>query len=293
MSCFYPLDAWQARPGLKPQFKYRAGWIKLTLPCGQCIGCRLERSRQWAIRCVHESSLHEQNCFITLTYADNPLSLRKSDFQKFMKRLRKALSPLKIRYFMCGEYGEQFDRPHFHACIFGWRPTDLEPVSARDGVVLYKSQFLADIWSFGFTTVGDVSFESAAYVARYINKKVTGTSAHEHYEFVDEHGEVIDRLPEYCDMSRRPGIASGWYDLYKSDLDKDFLTLRGNKMRPPRFYDRLLHAADPEKLAAKKEVRKVKALQHSADNSFARLETKRRIKERKITQLKRGFNHDL
>jgi len=218
MGCYFPLDAWQRKAGCKPVFKFKPGYTKLQLPCGRCIGCRLERSRQWAMRCVHESSLHDQNCFLTLTFADNPVSLRKSVFQKFMKRLRKAIDPVKIKYFMCGEYGEQFDRPHFHACIFGWSPPDLELLSSKNGILLYKSEFLSKVWGHGFVTVGDVTFESAAYVARYVMKKITGDSAQEHYEYVDETGEVIDRLPEYCCMSRRPAIAAEWYDIYLNDL---------------------------------------------------------------------------
>jgi len=231
--------------------------------------------------------------FLTLTFSDNPVSLRKSTFQKFMKRLRKYLDPLKVRYFMCGEYGEQFSRPHFHVCLFGWSPPDLELISSNNGVPLFSSKIVSDLWGLGFVTVGHVTFESAAYVARYVMKKVTGKSAAQHYEYVDEFGEVIDRLPEYTDMSRRPGIASDWYDLYKRDLEKDFLTLRGVRMRPPRFYDKLLHRHDPDKAQAVKDDRKAKALLHSADNSPARLAVKRSIKERKLTKLKRGLNHEL
>jgi len=293
LPCFFPLDAWQRKPGSKPVFKFRPGYAKLILPCGQCTNCRLERSRQWAVRCVHEASLHDTNCFLTLTFADNPISLRKSTFQKFMKRFRKYLHPLKIKYFMCGEYGEQFTRPHFHACIFGWSPPDLELISVRDEVKLYKSQILADIWSHGFVTVGDVTFESAAYVARYVMKKVNGDLVQAHYEYVDDYGEVIDRLPEYCDMSRRPAIAREWHDAYSTDLQKDFVTVRGVKMRPPRYYDKLLHRHDPDKHAMVKESRKVKALQVASDNSPARLSVKRSIKERKLKKLTRGFTHEL
>ena len=151
------------------------------VPCGQCIGCRLERSRQWAIRCVHEASLHTDNCFITLTYSPDCLpsdgSLNHDDFQKFFKRLRKHIAPKKIRYYMCGEYGEDLQqpsklgRPHFHACLFGLDFDDKQLYIVRDDVKLYTSATLEKIWGKGFVTIGDVTFESAAYVARYIAKK--------------------------------------------------------------------------------------------------------------------------
>jgi len=94
MACFHPLQAYQLDTG-EIQFHDSGRGHPLELPCGQCIGCRLERSRQWAIRCVHEASMHENNCFITLTYAPEYLppdgGLIKSDFQKFIKRLRKSI----------------------------------------------------------------------------------------------------------------------------------------------------------------------------------------------------------
>ena len=96
----------------------------IKLPCGQCIGCRIDRTKQWAIRCIHESKLHNKNCFITLTFNDEHLdsagSLQKRDFQLFMKRLRKRFPNDNIRYYHCGEYGEQLNRPHHHACLFNF-----------------------------------------------------------------------------------------------------------------------------------------------------------------------------
>lgn len=296
MTCYYPLDAWQKAPGTKPVFKFKTGYSYLQLPCGQCSGCRLARSRAWAVRCVLESQLHDFNCFITLTYADNPVSLRKSDFQKFMKRLRKCIAPTQIKFFMCGEYGENFERPHYHACIFGFDFPDKYLWSVRDGVKLYRSPMLEQLWTAGFSSVGDVTFESAAYVARYVLKKINGDAAAEHYEHVDDFGEVHDRLPEYCDMSRGGrtgrGIAYDWYRQFKSDCEKDYLVMRGVKMRPPRYFDQLLHSEDPACYESIKNSRKAHALQN-ADNHPARLSVKRQIKERSLKRLKRGFNYEI
>ena len=122
MPCYYPLNAMRSSSGIQ----FTGDTIgNIKIPCGRCVGCRLERSRQWSVRIMHESQLHAENSFITLTYDDahvpSDYSLRYPDFQKFMKRLRKHTG-LPIRYYMCGEYGETFSRPHFHSCIFGFRP---------------------------------------------------------------------------------------------------------------------------------------------------------------------------
>ena len=195
MPCYKPLDAWRpddSTGSKKLIFSYNAKHCKsvipdLQVPCGRCVGCRLERSRQWAIRCVHEASLHKRNCFVTLTYNDVNLpedrGLHYKHFQDFMKRLRKKYGE-GIRFYMCGEYGEQLGRPHFHACLFNhdfddkklWKTTD-------SNSKLYRSKELEELWPFGYSSVGDVNFESAAYVARYIMKKVNGEAAELHYSF--------------------------------------------------------------------------------------------------------------
>ena len=124
MPCYHPITAWRLVGGMdkktgkwKITFDKRKGHpaTEMKISCGQCIGCRLERSRQWAVRCVHEASLHTANSFITLTYRNECLpgdgSVHPEHFQKFMKRLRKALPDVKIRFFHCGEYGSMLSRP--------------------------------------------------------------------------------------------------------------------------------------------------------------------------------------
>lgn len=194
MPCYKPLDAWRPRESTgskKLVFSYNPQTCESTtplqVPCGQCVGCRLERSRQWAIRCVHESKLHKDNCFITLTYNDANLpsdkSLHYRDFQLFMKKLRKQYPDKKIRFYMCGEYGENFGRPHFHACLFNFNFDDLTLWKTQNKQKLYRSKKLEKLWPLGHSSVGTVTFESAAYVARYIMKKVTGDAAEDHYTF--------------------------------------------------------------------------------------------------------------
>lgn len=252
MVCYHPLSAIklaQSDGSVKVQILGNAALYRnhcfpepvdlvqyIEVPCGRCIGCRLDRSRNWAIRCVHEASLYYDNCFLTLTYDDQHLpahgSLVKKDLQDFWKRLRFAIAPLKIRYFACGEYGSKFERPHYHACIFGWSPDDKQLYTVRAGSRLYISDLLSRLWPFGFHTVGDVTFDSAAYVARYVLKKVNGDAASDHYG---------DREPEYVVMSRKPGIAHDWIKKFSDDVyPHDFIVIRdGIKCRPPKYYDQV------------------------------------------------------
>lgn len=218
----------------KPKYLHDSTWKAIYLPCGQCYACRIARSRDWATRCVLEArAFGDKNSFITLTYSPefmpSDMSLHKEDFQKFMKRLRKY-SGEKIRYYMCGEYGELHGRPHFHACLFGYKPSDLYIYSVHDGINLYRSPFLEKCWPFGFVTVGEVTYESAAYVARYVLKKKTGLIAESHYN---------GRLPEYTNMSLKPGIGQTYFEKYSEEIyNRDFVVIRdGIKAKVPRYFD--------------------------------------------------------
>jgi len=249
--CYCPLQGWRHKDngGFTMQPKLAQRDAPLTVPCGQCIGCRLERSRQWAIRNMHENQMHEDSCFITLTYNDDHLpygnTLVLEDFQKFMKRLRKSKGP--VRFFHCGEYGDETDRPHYHALIYGWSPNDPELFSTSGEHRLYTSPVLSNLWSLGHATFGDVTFDTAAYTSRYVTKKITGEAAEGHYRFIDEDtGEVIDRKPPYATMSRRPGIGMEWLRKYGTEAyNHDSVIMRGREMQPPKAYDRAFEHIDP------------------------------------------------
>lgn len=311
MPCYHPISAWQllnvktakGKPSISfknPFAKPTPNRVGIQVPCGQCIGCRLERSRQWAMRCVHEAHQYDLNAFITLTFApfcpldgtkrDPTFSLYKDYFQKFMKRLRKAISPQRVRFFHCGEYGDQNDRPHHHACLFGYDFPDKVLYKVRDGCRLFRSPMLEKLWPFGFATVGDVTFESAAYVARYITKKITGDLAEAHYN---------GREPEYTTMSRggnvkgSRGIGSGWFKVYSSDVfPSDEVVIRGKVMKPPRAYDKWLELDNPDQMVIIKSTRKAKALENAADNTAARLKAKEQCKLAQFKLLKRGMENE-
>lgn len=164
-----------------------------------------------------------------------------------MKRLRKRRGP--TRFFMCGEYGGQNWRPHFHACLFGVFFEDREIFSTREGVTLWTSDSLSALWPHGFATFGAVTFESAAYVARYVVKKVNGDASASHYQVCDpDTGELHPVKPEFGQMSRRPGIGQPWFERFYSDVfNFDSVILPGGvKVRPPRYYRDLLDKIDPD-----------------------------------------------
>lgn len=313
MPCYKPLTAYQSH--LEKTFsgktkiyfdEYSADqgpgtFEEMRLPCGQCLGCRMDRSKQWALRCWHEASLYTNNCFITLTFDDGHLNDRKSlvrsDFPKFMKRLRKAYKGMEyvkpvsgvsndypIRFFHCGEYGDKMSRPHHHACLFNFDFTDKEEWQTKKGVTLYRSPSLEKLWPDGFSTIGEVTFESAAYVARYITKKVNGQNAAAHYYRLDENGVNPDTgecgepyylEPEYVTMSMRPGIAGGWFKKQPGDIfPKDYATVGGRKFKTPRYYDKLYERYDSAAMADIKTKRKACALLAKPDNTVERLRAK-------------------
>lgn len=305
MPCYFPIPCWRGKSinpdtGKRPMVfsplrAYQADFCE-KIPCGQCVGCRLDRSRQWAIRCMHEASLYSNNCFITLTFSpdalmsrSNPWSLDVRDFQLFMKRLRKKFGE-GIRFYHCGEYGEKHGRPHYHACLFNFDFPDKELWSITpSGHRLYISDALSELWPFGFSTIGDVTFESAAYCARYIMKKVNGQFAEEHYQWFDEDtGEIGLLKPEYTTMSRRPGIGRFWIDHFIDDVyPRDFVVINGKKCKPPRYYDGVAKLSRPFEFDDVLEARLIKAADNYDNNTQERLDVRYAVCKSKITLLKR------
>jgi hypothetical protein len=230
------------------------------ISCKQCRGCRKEYARQWAMRILHEQSLWLNNIFITLTYDDKHLpenkTLVKKDYQDFTKRLRKykkANTQNPIRFYHCGEYGEKFARPHYHAILFNCNFRDREKLSGHRG--LTTSQTLNKLWGKGHSSIGEVTFNSASYVAGYVQKKINGSMKNHidpqthlrHYERLTPDGEIITLQQEYSTMSRRPGIAGLWFAKHKNDCyPSDNIHIDGREMRPPKYYDRLFIESSPE-----------------------------------------------
>lgn len=299
MSCISPLQVWYAdgfHKSGKRKFTFKIeeaiSSSYMLLPCGRCVTCRLERSRQWAIRCIHEAQMHPRNCFITLTYSDEFLpdggTLVLRDWQLFMKKFRNRYGN-GIKFFHCGEYGEKLLRPHYHACIFGFDFDDREFFKMSNGIPLFRSAALTELWGKGHCSVGDVTFESAAYVARYIMKKVNGVNQFYHYALYTDldTGEVVMRKPEYTTMSRNPGIGKRWFDKYMRDVyPHGFMYLRERKVQPPKYYDSLYELIDPVDYARMKEERVV-VVRDPMESSVERLRVKEICKESSLSRLPR------
>lgn len=254
MACYHPAKAVRLQNGnVKFVSQATVDGSLMTLPCGQCIGCRLERSRQWAIRCLDEAQMYKDNSFLTLTMSQDSVkkfgrSLDVSLFQKFMKRVRKEVAPLRIRFFHCGEYTQAFN-PHYHALMFGLGFSDRKYwCKSKSGENVYVSEMLGRLWPHGYSYIGDVTFKSAAYVARYALKKIGDWKDLERLVMKDT-GEVLN--PEYVTMSRGGrgglgGIGRPWYEKFKDDVYPiGNRVVRGHDMRPPRFYDALYAVEDP------------------------------------------------
>jgi len=206
-----------------------------------------------------------------------------------MKRLRKhaAKENHRVRYFHCGEYGEKYNRPHYHAILFGYDFPDKKLWKEKAETKLYQSEILAKLWGKGFCSIGDVTFESAAYVARYVLKKITGDEAENHYRYTDElTGESFQITPEYTTMSTNPGLGKSWYEKYKADAyPKDFVTIRGKRLKPPKYYDSQLEQECEQTYERVKAKRRNTARRRKQDQTRERLADREKVKTRQAEYL--------
>lgn len=228
----------------------------LDIPCGQCVGCRLDYAKDWTTRMMLEALYHEKTMFVTLTYDDEHvphsryceeetgeikdiLTLFPEDFTKFMKRLRYYYNKNELRFYMCGEYGSKTLRPHYHMICFGLDLDDLKPLKeSGTGNLLYESETLSKAWKKGFINCSEASYETMGYVARYVMKKLKGKDAAEY--------EALNIVPEYTNMSRMPGIGKQYYDDYRDEIymNDEIILSNGKTVRPPRYFDKLLRQDD-------------------------------------------------
>ena len=249
-----------------PVFEYT------EIPCGKCLDCRLRYAKLWSDRCMLEAQQYEKNCFVTLTYDDdhlpkieaaNPITgeiqryptLVKKDLQDFMKRLRKAIPDVKIRYFASGEYGEKFLRPHYHLMIFNWSPDFTDPLQVMplsNKKEYYSSYLIEKEWTNGNNVVAPCTWETCNYVARYVVKK-----------YPHEKNEIYETgiQKEFVTMSRKPGIGLEWlnshYVCYATFLHQYLKTENGSiKVSPNRYFDTKMEDIDPEVMEEIKRIRK-------------------------------------
>lgn len=295
MPCYNPLRVYRLPFGpdkgsvtLKrpwPPEDDKEGWNVFWVGCGKCVGCRLERARFWAVRCMLERKCHEVACFVTLTYDNEHMphdgNLDKVALRNFWKRLREKLSPVRIRYFAAGEYGSKTYRPHYHAIIFGWSPLDLERIGRSSlGDYYYTSRILADVWQNGQVVVGECTYQSCGYVARYCLK---GWSK--------ENTMLGGRVRPFVVMSRSPGIGGKYYDDYKRSLaGNDTVVVDGRRSILPRFFVEKIKVDYPELYAILHDRRLRNALNRPSD-SPERLAAREEYRKLKVAKLERGYDN--
>lgn len=257
MTCYTPLKAVRDHESGAIIFGDCQDGNPLYLPCGRCIGCRKDLTRDWAVRCHHEAQMHEHNCVLTLTFDENNLNaqntLVKDDIRNFVKRLRKyiftnkdlknnfpRLYRKKISYLYCGEYGERFGRPHYHIIIFGFDFYDKEYLKdSQSSDPLYTSNTLDKIWGLGHCTIGTMSMASATYCASYLTKFTPTNEREEIY---------CGREPEFGHASKNPAIGLNWFKKYHKDITaNDCIIIENQKYRIPRYYLKTFEKlSDPE-----------------------------------------------
>lgn len=272
------------------------------IPCGKCIGCRLDYSRSWAIRSVHESMLHDKNCFVTLTFDDEHLpinkSLNKAYMSSWLKRFRKKFGE-GIRFLMCGEYGEKFKRPHYHILFYNFDFPDRKFWTTRHGQIYYRSPMLEEIWrdacageGNGYSVIGDVSFESSAYVSRYVTKKFKSPDDEEVKKYYN------GREPEFLHMSRMPGLG---YDFivknYKQILGNGYVVLpNGHKAPVPLYYSNIVKDYDPgvyEKFKLDRLKYMLENYKEVDDETQQRQEALEELQNLKLDTLVRSYEIDM
>ncbi|QCS36577.1 replication initiator protein [Capybara microvirus Cap3_SP_469] len=275
----------------------------IEIPCGHCLECRLDYSRQWANRCMLEAQSYKHNYFVTLTYDDLHLpmneyvdvdgvlqlspTLVKRDLQLFMKRLRKKFGD-NIRFYACGEYGSKTHRPHYHLILFNFNPNDLIFLKQNfQGDLYYTSPGLESCWKYGYSMIAEVNWNTCAYVARYIVKKQFGENA-DYKKFNYE--------PEFTLMSRKPGIARDWYENHKDNLyDYDAIYIKdGIPVKPSKYFDRLYDIDYSAQMEEIKKVRLESMLHHkmliaemTSQTYEEQLSTRNNVIEEKTKKLKR------
>ncbi|WNK13732.1 MAG: replication initiator protein [Microvirus sp.] len=278
MACYSPISGFKSLTG-GISFSPKTGYIDLPMqvPCGNCIGCRLEYSRQWAVRATHEAQLHECNSFITLTYDEVHLpedgSLSKEHLALFLKRLRKSISPERISYLGCGEYGDELARPHYHLILFGYDFSSdrRRQAASSDDVPTFTSAHLERLWPFGLHQIGTYSPAAARYIANYVVKKKKGPAALAYYG---------TKQPEFISVSRNPALGLNFVrGLGRETYKKDNVCIDGVLQKPPRYYDKYFKKQEAMTLVKRNRIKKANTKQNRLNSTPERLEVRKKVKE--------------
>lgn len=262
MKCFNPIKAKRDDIGnILFTNDERQGISEVQIPCGQCMGCRVTRVENWAVRMIHECQFHDETAFLTLTYNDENLpkdgSLNYEHPRNFIKRLRKLLSKTKydkqISYYYSGEYGDQFTRPHYHMIIFGFDFQSKIKYKGEENVYEYKysndngdkfytSTLLDSLWTYGTCDITNVTYDTCAYTAKYVTKRITGDQSEEYYQGREKEKGMMSR-------SKDKAIGKRWLEKFWKDVyPDDFVRCNDKFMKVPKYYDKWMEKNNPQLL---------------------------------------------
>lgn len=313
--------------------RFEEAGLLSQIPCGKCVGCRLDYSREWANRCMHEASYYSSNLFLTLTYDETTLPIGTDvlfdpdtgeivldeetgqvktvqrgvlvprDLQLFLKsfriELQRKYGQTGVRFYACGEYGEEGLRPHFHVIAFNCELPDMVYWYRRNGMTYYVSEFLLKVWQKGICAVTEVNWNTCAYVARYVMKKRKGKMNKSLQEMRERVG--VQFQDEFVRMSLKPGIGWQYYQDHKDTIyktDEDFVQKKDRtvKVKPAKYFDRLFDLDDPDRMFEIKQERRAKGKARSEQirmvsdlSQIELLEIKERTAESQAVRLLRRF----
>jgi len=324
MPCTNPMKAWVSGKTENGKDNYHftrpqgvAYDSHQLLPCGKCLSCQIDKSKEWATRGFHESQTHTENSFITLTYDEEHLpkhsTLVKKDLTNFIKLLRYYINKgrtkddpdwIETKYLAAGEYGSKQNshRPHYHICLFGYEPRDKQFFfSNKWGDSVYTSETISKIWkNKGYITISPLTYRTVAYTARYTVKKIVTKEDRQQDDYwIDkETGEtnynpvaykkgllMKNKIPEFITMSQ--GIGKNWHKKFAKDTHKDYITVNYGKHKVPRYYDKLMEKEDPQRLQAIKNKRILAAIQN--EKTPQKLKQEATIKRNHVKQLNRNL----
>jgi len=291
LPCYTPLGGWQRPDGTLRFSRLSRGTPDVVVPCGKCIGCRLDYSREWAIRLTHEQQTADNACWLTLTYDQTHLpsgaSLSKKDWRDFSQKLY-SFSP-GVRHYAVGEYGEKKKRPHFHVCLFNCVfPERRYHYTTDSGYPVDRSPVLSKLWGKGNADISDLTAENAAYTARYTIKKVDGPPAYEHYKRFDDYGNQYWVEPEFSRQSNNPGLGFDFYQKFGERIrSQDSVIWNGHEVPVPRYYDKLTERLYPREYEQIKKRRLAAIDVGDPEKTLARRTSKQAVKRRAIKPLTR------
>lgn len=301
MACYRPVTVWKPLDGGPIFWREMKNCREIEIPCGHCIGCRIKKREDWAIRIYCESKMHKNNAFVTLTYDDEHLpsdgGLNYRHIQLLHYKMRQEYGP--FRFFVAGEYGDATKRPHYHAIYFGLDfPDRAKCNSLHSKHDLYRSSLLEELWGRGSTTIGEVTYESARYCAVYTTKRIGGELADAAYTRVDSAGEIHKVTPEFARMSLKPGLGEPFLKKYHPEIynsGHDGVFVGNRKISVPKYFDGVFERLDPDLLEKVKFDRQKEAEKYSEDNTRERRAVKEacRHAKSKFDKERKGNSYDL